>query len=72
MKKLIKIEGMSCGHCSARVEKALNALDGVRAIVNLADKSATVSLSNDISDTVLLAAVEDAGYDVISVNELAV
>ena len=33
--KTMKIEGMSCGHCSARVEQALNAIDGVSAKVNL-------------------------------------
>ena len=32
--KIIKIEGMACGHCSARVEKALNAIDGVSATVD--------------------------------------
>ena len=35
MKKTMIVEGMSCGHCSARVEKALNALEGVKATVDL-------------------------------------
>lgn len=41
-KRILHIEGMSCGHCSARVEKALNALPGVKAKVDLASKTATV------------------------------
>ena len=68
MKKLLTIEGMSCGHCSARVEKALNALEGVNAKVDLKAKTATVELSAEIGDDVLKAAVEDAGYEVVSVK----
>ena len=68
MEKKMMIEGMSCGHCSARVEKALNALDGVSAKVDLAAKCATVSLSAPVADEVLKAAVTDAGYDVIEIQ----
>lgn len=68
MNKTILIEGMSCGHCSARVEKALNQIDGVTAIVSLDDKSATVTLSKDISDEILKIAIEDAGYEVKSIK----
>jgi len=62
MSKKIFIEGMSCAHCSARVEKALNALDGVKAKVNLSEKFAEIFLSKNVSDGVLIKAVEDAGY----------
>lgn len=68
MKKLLIIEGMSCGHCSARVEKALNAIEGVNAKVDLKAKTASVELSGEIGDDVLKAAVEDAGYEVVSVK----
>ena len=68
MKKLLTIEGMSCGHCSARVEKALNALEGVNARVDLKAKTATVEMNAEIGDDVLKAAVEDAGYEVVSVK----
>lgn len=68
MEKTIVIEGMSCGHCTARVEKALNSLDGVNATVDLDKKSAFVTLSKDISDDILKKAVVDAGYEVISVE----
>lgn len=69
MKKTIHIEGMSCGHCSARVEKALNALEGVSAKVDLESKTAAVELSGDISDEVLEKAVIDAGYEVTGIQQ---
>lgn len=71
MKKIISIEGMSCGHCSASVQKALSALNGVEAHVDLAEKQATVVLSQPVSDDELRKAVVDVGYDVINIRELA-
>lgn len=68
MEKTMLIEGMSCGHCSARVEKALNELDGVNATVDLDKKTAFIKLSKDINDEVLTKAVTDAGYEVVSVK----
>lgn len=68
MKKVITIEGMMCGHCTGRVEKALNAVDGINASVSLDDKKAYVTLSKDISDEELKNIVEKEGYTVISVN----
>lgn len=67
MKKILKIEGMSCGHCTGRVEKALNALDGAKAEVSLDEKSATVTLSKEISDETLIKTVTDAGYEVVDI-----
>lgn len=49
----MKIEGMACGHCKAAVEKALNAIDGVKA---------------DMDKEVLRKAVEDAGYEVVGIE----
>ena len=66
--KILKVEGMSCGHCSARVEKALNAIDGVEATVNLEGKSAEVTLSKEVSDETLKWAVEEAGYKVTEIK----
>lgn len=66
--RTISIEGMSCGHCSARVEKALNALEGVTAKVDLAAKKATVSFTNETTDDQLKKAVEDAGYEVVEIK----
>ena len=68
MKKTMVIEGMSCGHCSARVEKALNALDGVTAKVDLEAKTASIETEGRASDEQMKAAVTDAGYDVVSLS----
>ena len=68
MKKEMIIEGMSCMHCSGRVEKALNGIDGVNAKVDLDKKTAYVELSKDVSDDELTKAVTDAGYEVVSVK----
>lgn len=66
MEKTLKIEGMMCGHCEARVKKSLEAIDGVtEAIVSHEQNNAVVKLSKDISDEVLKKAVEDQGYNVI-------
>lgn len=68
MTKTMIIEGMMCPKCKAHVEKALNAIEGVSAEVDLDSKSAAVTLTADISDEVLTNAVTEAGYDVISVS----
>jgi len=69
MEKLMIVEGMSCGHCSARVEKALTALEGVAsASVNLETKEVRVELTGDLDVDTLTDAVEDAGYDVVEVK----
>jgi copper ion binding protein len=63
------IEGMMCKHCAARVEKALNQVEGVSATsVDLEGKSATVTLSAAVDNGVLAAAVTDAGYQVTDVQ----
>ncbi|WP_277668464.1 heavy metal translocating P-type ATPase [Caproiciproducens galactitolivorans] len=69
MKKVIQINGMSCEHCKARVEKALNAIEGVVAKVDLKQKKATVTLKADVSDEVLKNAVSEAGYEAVSIQE---
>lgn len=68
MKKEMLIEGMMCAHCSGRVEKALNDIDGVQAKVDLDKKTAYVELSKDVTDAELSKAVTDAGYEVVSVK----
>ena len=64
VKKEMIIEGMSCAHCSGRVEKALNAIEGVKASVDLEAKTAYVDLEEEVSDDVLTQAVTEAGYEV--------
>ena len=58
----LKVEGMSCSHCSETVESALNAIDGVKAEVNLKKGLAYINLSKDVDTQTLIKAVEDAGY----------
>lgn len=64
MEKTLHIDGMSCAHCAARVEKALNRLDGVHATVNLEAKTAFIVLEKAVDDAILKDAVEDAGFTV--------
>lgn len=62
----LKVEGMSCGHCKAAVEKALKGTNGVRtAEVNLTLKSVEVTYDQSMVDRAsLVSAIEDVGYDV--------
>ncbi len=68
MKKTMKIEGMMCGHCTGRVDKVLNALEGVQAEVSLEDKAAYLTITGDVSDETLKKTVEDEGYQVIGIS----
>lgn len=66
--KILVIEGMRCENCEIRVENALNRLDGAACKVNLKKKTATVSLSREISDAVLKETVEKMGYKVVEIR----
>lgn len=68
MKYVMKIEGMSCGHCSARVEKALAAL-GAEAKVDLAAKTAAIDAPATLDKQTMLDAVKDAGYEPVEITE---
>ncbi len=68
MQKTMVIEGMTCAHCKMRVEKALNAIRGVSAQVDLERKTASLVLSEAVDDETLKNAVEDAGYTVVSIR----
>ncbi len=69
MTKTMKIEGMMCGHCEARVKKSLEALAQVSsAEVSHEKGTAVVTLSSDISDEELKKAVEEQDYKVVSVE----
>ena len=69
MTKVMTIEGMMCGHCTGRVQKALEALEGVGSVtMSLENKTATVELATEVSDDVLTAAVTDAGYEVVGIK----
>ena len=67
MKKTLVVEGMMCEHCKMHVEKALAGVAGVdSAQVDLEKKTATVSLTEDVADQVLMDAVKEAGYEPVS------
>ena len=68
MKKVIGIEGMHCEGCAGRATRALEALDGVTAKVDLKKNSAVIELKNDIDDEVLRQALEDANLKLTSVE----
>ena len=69
MEKTMKIEGMMCPHCEARVKKVLEELPGVsEAVVSHKDGTAIVKLSAPVADDVLGKVITDNGYKVISIN----
>ena len=69
MTKTIIIEGMSCGHCTARVQKALEALEGITAVtMSLEQKSAEITLDQEISNQLLTQTITDAGYEVVEIR----
>ena len=64
MEKVLKIEGMMCGHCVMHVQKALASVPGVEEVaVSLDDRSARVKLNQNVSDDTFKKAVQDAGYE---------
>ncbi|MCR4945721.1 MAG: heavy metal translocating P-type ATPase [Lachnospiraceae bacterium] len=69
MTKTLKVEGMMCEHCEARVKKALEAVAGVEsAVADHKANTAVVTLSADVADDVLTKAVEDQDYKVLGVE----
>ena len=69
MTKIMKIEGMMCGHCTGRVQKALEAVEGVSGVVmSLEEKTAAVDMGTEVADAVLTAAVAEAGYEVTDIT----
>ena len=69
MKKTLHVEGMMCGHCEARVKKALEALPAVdEAVVSHEAGTAIVTLNTEVSDADLKKAVEDQDYKVTGIE----
>jgi len=69
MEKTMKIEGIMCGHCEARVKKALEALPGVEsAEASHESGTAVVVLNAPVEDAALKKAVEDEGYPVLDIQ----
>ena len=69
MKKTLKVEGMMCAHCEARVKKALEAIAGVEsAVADHTAGTAVITLSAEVADETLRAAVEAEDYKVLGVE----
>ena len=71
MKKKLTIEGMMCQNCVKHVTKALQKLDGVAEVeVSLEQKSAVVTMNNEIADDVLSKAITDMDYEVVKIETI--
>ena len=69
MKKVMKIEGMMCMHCEARVKKTLEAIDGVEAAEVSHEKgTAVITLSENVADEILVNAVAAQDYTVLGIE----
>ena len=69
MKKVISIEGMRCGHCTASVDKALREIAGVSDVtVDHAAKKAEVEAADTVTDEALRKAVDDLGFQVCEIR----
>lgn len=67
-RRVLTVEGMHCENCQARVENAINRLEGVACRVDLRKKTATVSYSAPVDDEVLKQTVEKMGYRVTQIR----
>lgn len=68
MKKEIKISGMSCTHCSSRVEKALNKISGVKSTVDLKSQTAFIECDENVTNIQLKDAILDLGFNVLEIE----
>ena len=69
MEKVLNIEGMVCMNCVKHVDKALREIQGMKDVtVDLESKSAKVLLSREVPDDVLKSTIEDAGYQLVSIQ----
>ncbi len=69
MKKLIKIEGMTCDHCKKRVYDGLKEIEGITSVnVDVESKQAIINLKNEISNEEIIKIIDEIGYDVVSIE----
>ena len=67
--KTIFIEGMSCGHCSKRVEETLKSIKGVKSVsISLQEKKAEIILKTDVNNEILKTTIQDIGFQVINIE----
>ena len=65
MTKIFSVDGMMCPHCEAHVKAAVEAIDGVEsAVASHKEKKVTVTLTADVSESVIKEAITKAGYTV--------
>ncbi len=68
MTTIIKINGMSCGHCSMAVKKALGQIEGVEKVeVSLEDKTATINSTTSLDINILKEIIDDEGYEFVGI-----
>jgi copper chaperone CopZ len=69
MVKKVFIEGMSCGHCATRIEKALGQIEGVGKVkVNLVGQFAELETSKELDDKAVVTAIDSAGYQFVKIG----
>lgn len=66
--KVVDIEGMTCGHCKARVEQALDTIAGAAAEVNLHRNHAVVKMTREVSDDEIRRALAGSGYTITGIH----
>ena len=67
MRKVIKIEGMTCGHCESSVRNALSKIENVEVIEVSKDKKIACVEVNNVDNSVLLDTIENIGFDALEV-----
>ena len=67
--KIVKINGMSCEHCYARVQNALNSIEGVNAKVNGSRDCAVIKTDREIDDEKIRFVITDLGYTFVSIED---
>lgn len=66
----ITVNGMMCAHCEANVKKVLEAIDGIESVVASHDENlVTINTSKDVDESIIKAAVVDAGYEYVGIAE---
>lgn len=70
MKKIIKIDGMTCEHCVKRATTALNSIDGITDVkVNLKKKNATVKLYKEVDESLIKDAFKEVNLEFVSMKD---
>ena len=71
MKKVIIIEGMTCGHCVKRVENALREINGIEKVEIILDQEkAIIEGSDSVDDEKIIFEIDDAGYKVVTISNM--